>query len=291
MTTAIAEEIYFADLLELTKPRICILALLMAAFGYILGQKGTFVVSHFVFSLLGTALVGAGSCIFNQYAEIDVDAKMWRTMNRPLPAGRLSPSVALKLGIFLSVLGTILLLFTVNAVTSILGAVTLLLYLGVYTPAKKVSPLSTLIGAVPGAMPPLMGWTAANGNFSSEGFLLFAILFLWQIPHFLAIGWLYREDYGRGELPILSVVDEAGVATSKQSVLYLLALMPLTLVPTLWGMAGVNYFVGAIILNLIYLGSGLFLAVQRTKAWARTVFLVSLIYLPLLGGLMVWDRL
>ncbi len=288
---AVAEEIYVADILELTKPRICVLALLMTTLGYVLGQKGEFSLSHFIFSLLGTGLVGAGSCIFNQYAEIDTDAKMLRTMNRPLPTGRLSSALALRLGVGMSVLGIVILLMTVNAVTSILGAVTVLLYLGVYTPSKRISPLSTLIGAIPGAMPPLMGWTAANGNFSAEGFLLFAILFIWQIPHFLAIGWLYREDYGRADMPILSVVDTAGLATSKQVILYSLALMPLTLVPTLWGMTGTSYLVGAVFLNLIFLGFGICLAWQRNKTWARALFLVSILYLPALGGLMVWDRL
>lgn len=284
------QEIYIADLVELTKPRICVLALLMTTLGYLLGQKGIFHWPHFIFSLVGTGLVGAGSCIFNQYAEIDVDGKMHRTKNRPLPSGRLAPQVALRVGVATSVVGILLLLEAVNAVTAILGAVTVLLYLGVYTPSKKVSPLSTLIGAIPGAMPPLMGWTAANGNFSSEGFLLFAILFIWQIPHFLAIGWLYREDYGRADMPILSVVDTAGLATSKQVILYSLALLPLTLVPTIWGMTGINYMIGAFFLNLFFIGFGICLAWQRSKAWARALFIVSILYLPALGFLMVWDR-
>ncbi len=290
MIQAETQNIYMADLLELTKPRICVLALLMTTLGYILGQKGTFVVSHFVFTLIGTGLVGAGSCIFNQYAEVESDGKMWRTMNRPLPSGRLNAAVALRLGVAMSVVGIVILLIAVNPVTCILGAATLLLYLGVYTPSKKVSPLSTLIGAVPGAIPPLMGWTAANGNFSSEGFLLFMILFIWQIPHFLAIGWLYREDYGRADMPILSVVDEVGLATSKQVILYSLALFPLTLVPTLWGMTGVDYLVGAFVLNIFFILFGCILAWQRTKVWARALFLFSILYLPALGGLMVWDR-
>lgn len=289
--TATASNVYMADLLELTKPRICVLALLMTALGYILGQKGTFVVSHFVFSLLGTGLVGAGSCIFNQYAEITSDAKMHRTKNRPLPSGRLSEAVAVRLGVAMSVIGIVILLIAVNPITCVLGAATLLLYLGVYTPSKKINSLSTLIGAVPGAIPPLMGWTAANGNFSKEGFLLFGILFIWQIPHFLAIAWLYREDYGRADMAILSVIDEAGLATSKQIVLYCLALFPLTLVPTLWEMTGVTYFVGAFFLNLVFVTFGGILAWKRTNAWARTLFIVSILYLPLLGGLMVWDRL
>lgn len=281
----------FSDFIQLTKPRICLLALLMSTLGYIMGSHGDVLGWHLFFTLLGTGLVGASSCIFNQVAEEEVDSLMLRTQNRPIPAGRIAPAEAIKLGSVLGVLGELVLLTSVNAITAILGAVTLLTYVGVYTPSKKSTPMSTLIGAVPGAMPPLMGWTASYGSVSIQGIVLFMILFLWQIPHFLAIAWLYKEDYARASLPILSVVDNNGSATSKQVVLYSIALLPLTLVPTVWGITGITYLWGAFALGLIYLLCGILLTIYQTRGYARLLFIVSIIYLPVLGGLMVWDRI
>ncbi|MFM8315811.1 MAG: heme o synthase [Deltaproteobacteria bacterium] len=282
---------YFRDVVQLTKPRICVLALLMATLGYLMGSHTEISPWHFVFSLLGTGLVGAASCIFNQIAEKDVDSLMVRTQNRPIPAGRIETEEALKYGIAMGLLGELVLLFAVNSITAILGAVTLLTYVGVYTPSKKMTPMSTLIGAIPGAMPPLMGWTASYGSVSIQGIILFMILFLWQIPHFLAIAWLYREDYARASLPILSVVDEKGFATSKQVILYSIALLPLTLVPTVWGITGTAYLWGALLLGLLYLICGILLSVYQTRPYARLLFIVSILYLPVLGVLMVWDRI
>jgi len=279
------------DLIQLMKPRICVLALLMATLGYMMGISGPISGWHFFFALLGTGLVGAASCIFNQIAEIEVDGLMLRTQNRPIPAGRVDSKEALKLGIVMGGLGQIVLLFAVNSITAILGAVTLLTYVGVYTPSKKATPMSTLIGAVPGAMPPLMGWTASYGSISIEGIVLFMILFLWQIPHFLAIAWLYKEDYARASLPILSVVDSNGSATAKQVILYSTALLPLTLVPSVWGITGVMYLWGALFLGLCYLVCGILLSYYKTRAYARLLFIVSILYLPILGVLMVWDRI
>lgn len=286
-----SEPSHLSDLVQLTKPRICVLALLMSTLGYMMGSSGDISGWHFFFTLLGTGLVGASSCILNQVAEEEVDGLMLRTQNRPIPAKRISSSEAIKLGAFMGVLGEIILLVGVNAITAILGAVTLLTYVGVYTPSKKATPMSTLIGAIPGAMPPLMGWTASYGSVSIQGIVLFMILFLWQIPHFLAIAWLYREDYARASLPILSVVDDNGSATSKQVVLYSIALLPLTLVPTVWGITGIVYLWGALVLGLVYLFCGLLLSVYQTRGYARLLFIVSIIYLPILGGLMVWDRI
>lgn len=286
-----SEPSHLSDLVQLTKPRICVLALLMSTLGYMMGSSGEISGWHFFFTLLGTGLVGASSCILNQVAEEEVDGLMLRTQNRPIPAKRISSSEAIKLGAIMGVLGEIILLVGVNAITAILGAVTLLTYVGVYTPSKKATPMSTLIGAIPGAMPPLMGWTASYGSVSIQGVVLFMILFLWQIPHFLAIAWLYREDYARASLPILSVVDDNGSATSKQVVLYSIALLPLTLVPTVWGITGIIYLWGALILGLVYLFCGLLLSVYQTRRYARLLFIVSIVYLPILGGLMVWDRI
>ena len=215
---------------------------------------------------------------------------MWRTMNRPLPSGRITPAAALIIGIVAGVLGELVLFLAVNSITAVLGAVTFVCYVGIYTPMKRVSPMSTLIGAIPGAMPPLMGWTAAYGSIAMLGMLLFAILFLWQIPHFLAIAWLYREDYARANLPILSVIDEKGAATAKQVILYCVALLPLTLVPSVWGVTGKFYFIGAMALGFAFLASGVSLALNRSKPYARIMFFVSIFYLPALGFLMVWDR-
>ena len=282
---------YFRDVVQLTKPRICTLALLMATLGYVMGSHGDISSQHFLFTLLGTGLVGAASCIFNQIAERDVDSLMLRTKGRPIPAGRIDSYEALKIGIAMGLVGELVLLFAVNSITAILGALTLLTYVGVYTPAKKTTPMSTLIGAVPGAIPPLMGWTASYGSISIQGIVRFMILFLWQIPHFLAIAWLYKEDYARASLPILAVVDDNGSATAKQVILYSIALLPLTLVPTVWGITGVVYLWGALVLGLVYLLCGVLLSIYQNRSYARLLFIVSIIYLPVLGVLMVWDRI
>jgi len=279
------------DLVTLSKPRIVVLALLMSTLGYFLGDPGPIDWIRFLGMLLGTGLVGAGACAFNQHAEIEIDRKMNRTKNRPLPAGRMEPALAAKMGWGASLLGTIVLAVFVNSPTAFLGGLTLFAYIAMYTPSKTASPLSTLIGAIPGALPPLIGYAAGRGTINGPGLVLFGILFLWQIPHFLAIGWLYREDYSRASLPILTVVDSNGDLSAKQAVLYSLALIPLTLVPTLWGMAGENYFVGALALGLLFLFCSFLLAVRKNRMAARTLFLASLFYLPFLGGLMYWDRL
>ena len=275
---------------ELTKFRIVLLSLMMASLGFCLGSDGHIAFGTLCATLLGLALIGSACGIFNEYLERDIDACMWRTMNRPLPSGRITPAAALILGIISGILGELVLFFAVNPVTAFLGITTFVFYIGIYTPMKRVSSMSTLIGAIPGAMPPLMGWTAAYGSVAMLGMLLFAILFLWQIPHFLAIAWLYREDYARANLPILSVIDEKGVATAKQVILYSVALLPLTLVPSVWGVTGKLYFIGAMALGFVFLASGVSLALNRTKQYARIMFFVSILYLPALGFLMVWDR-
>lgn len=278
------------DLFELTKPRIALLALTMAALGFFLGSEGPADFSLLFWTLLGLALVGASCGAINQYLEMDIDAQMWRTMNRPLPSGRLKPETALLMGLVTGALGEIILLVAVNSVTCVLGALTILFYVGIYTPSKRITSMSTLIGAIPGAMPPLMGFTASYNGMGVEGLILFAILFLWQVPHFLSIAWIYREDYERAQLPILSVVDVEGINTAKQAILYSIVLIPLTLIPTVRGVTGHYYFLGALALGLGFLAFSVHLAVQRTKPSARRLFFVSIFYLPMLGLLMVWDR-
>lgn len=282
---------FWEDLLELTKPGICVLALAMAALGYCVGVSGPVHWPHFFISLFATGLIGAGCGAINQWMERDIDALMHRTKDRPLPTGRLSGRLALALGFSCLAVGVVLLFVFVNAVTAILGIVTFLTYLVAYTPMKRVNSLSTLVGAVPGAMPPLMGWTAATGTLDWGGWVLFAIMFLWQVPHFLAIAWVYREDYARAGLPILSVTDEEGSKTSKQVLLYSSVLLPLSLVPSLLGVTGAAYFFGAMILGILFFIFSVYLAIFRTKVYARRLFFASIIYLPILGLLMAFDRL
>ncbi len=279
------------DLLELTKPGICVLALAMTALGYCVGRQGPVVWPHFLISLFGTALIGAGCGAVNQWMERDIDALMHRTQDRPLPTGRMSGWVALVMGFGCLTVGFCLLLFFVNTITAMLGLVTFIVYLAAYTPMKRMSSLSTLVGAIPGAMPPLMGWTASYGSLAWEGWVLFGILFLWQVPHFLAIAWVYREDYARAGLPILSVIDEKGVATSKQVLLYSSVLLPLSLLPSILGLTGTAYFFGAMVLGIGFFVFSVYLAIFRTKVYARRLFFASIIYLPILGILMAVDRL
>jgi len=279
-----------SDYLELTKPRICVMALIMATLGFFLGLEGPLPWGLFVASLVGIGLVGAGCGALNQFIERDFDAQMWRTLNRPLPAGRLAPERALYFGIVLATIGTIILFVWVNNVTAWAGLFTLFFYVCVYTPSKRLSSLSTLLGAVPGAMPPLLGWTASQGTIGPAGLILFGILFLWQVPHFLAIAWIYRDDYGRANFPILTVIDKEGRVTAHQIVLYSVLLVPLTLLPSAWGVTGALYGAGALVLGLLFLVQAIALAVYRTKLQARRLFFASLIYLPALSVLMIVDR-
>jgi protoheme IX farnesyltransferase len=278
-----------ADFAELTKPRITSLVLVTAAVGYAVGTLGTFSILRFVLFMAGTALLCAGASALNQFAERDTDARMVRTSRRPLPAGRLRPDEALSFGLVLSAAGLAMLAF-VNPLTLLLGAASLASYVLAYTPLKRVTSLSTVVGAVPGALPPLMGWAAARGSLGPAGWGLFAILFLWQLPHFLAIGWLYRDDYARGGFPMLTVTDRDGSSTGRQAVLYATALLPVTLAAGLLAAAGKGYLWGALVLGVAFLACAMLFAWDRSTAAARRLFFASVLYLPLLLGLMVFDR-
>ena len=278
-----------ADFVELTKPRITALVLVTAAVGYAVGVNGPFETPRFLLFLFGTALLCAGASALNQYAERGPDAKMLRTHRRPIPAGRLRPEEALRFGLALCVTG-LAALAGVNLATLVLGAASVLSYVLAYTPLKRVTSLCTVVGAVPGALPPLMGWAAARGSLAPAGWALFAILFLWQLPHFLAIGWLYREDYARGGFPMLGVTDPEGGATGRQMILYAAALLPVTLAAGILASAGTVYLWGALVLGLAFLGCALLFAARPKPEAARRVFLVSVLYLPVLLGLMVFDR-
>jgi protoheme IX farnesyltransferase len=278
-----------ADFAELAKPRITSLVLVTAAVGFAVGTLGRVEWLAFLVFMAGTALLCGGASALNQWIERDRDALMERTRRRPIPAGRLRPEEALVFGLALSAAGLVLLAF-VNRLTLALGAASLLSYVLAYTPLKRTTSLCTVVGAVPGALPPLMGWAASRGELGAAGWGLFAILFLWQLPHFLAIGWLYREDYARGGFPMLAVTDRDGSSTGRQAVLYATALLPVTLAAGLLASTGAGYLWGGLALGLSFLACAAAFAWKRTVASARRLFFASVLYLPLLLGLMVFDR-
>ncbi len=284
--------------IELTKPRITWLILMSTGVGYYFGihpgtssdwhtRAGILLLFH---TMLGTGLIASGTAALNQWFERTSDAQMRRTAGRPLPMGKMSAPRALWFGIVVAAAGFFDLGFGVNWLTAFLGLLTLAGYLFVYTPLKKRSHLSTVIGAVPGAMPPLMGYAASYGALNQEAWALFAILFIWQFPHFLAIAWMYREDYARAGIRMLPVVEPDGLSTARQIVLYASTLIPISLFPVLLGMTGKVYFIGSLILGAWFLYTGVRVAFDRTNIRARQVLLASVIYLPLIYTLMVFDR-
>ncbi len=275
---------------ELTKPRITGLIVLTAAAGFALAARGRIDYLRMVSAMIGIALLSSGIATVNQYMERDLDALMRRTANRPLPSGKLLPWEALVFGVGLTVLAEVYLAVLVNPLTALLGLSVIAGYLFAYTPLKTKTSLSTLVGAFPGAVPPLIGWTAARGELSLEAWVLFAILFLWQFPHFLAIAWMYREDYARAGILMLPVVEPGGRITGQQIVVYTLMLLPVSLLPTVLGISGKIYLYGAIILGLLFLYSSFRAAFSQSRQDARRLLLASVIYLPLLFGLMVLNR-
>jgi protoheme IX farnesyltransferase len=279
-----------ADYVMLTKPRLTIMVLFTVAAGALLAAAGSpdwVVVCH---TVIGTALLAAGGSALNQFLERDSDGLMGRTENRPLPAGRLLPVEVLFLGAALGLAGVLYLALVVRQpLAALVAAFTILSYVFIYTPLKRKTTLNTLIGAVPGALPPLIGWSAVRGSFDLEIGTVFVVLFLWQIPHFLAIAWIYREDYGRAGLCMLPVVDRDGGMSGRQMVGYCLALLPASLMPLLLGRAGMLYLVGAIVLGAGFLGFAVAFWRVRSLARARGVLRASLIYLPALLALLVID--
>lgn len=279
------------DYLELTKPRITWLILMSTGVGYYFGMRGSSLNwGLLLHTILGTALIASGTAALNQWYEREADRKMRRTMQRPLPAGRISAARALAFGAGLSAAGFFELWLGANLLSALIGLFTLASYLFLYTPLKQRTWWSTTVGAIPGAMPPVIGYAAAGGTLTMESWALFAILFTWQFPHFYAIAWMYREDYERAGIRMLPVVEPDGRSTSRQIVLFGSILIPVSLVPGLLGMSGSIYIAGAALLSLVFLASGLRLANQRSLAHARGVLLASVIYLPLIYGLMLFDR-
>jgi len=284
------EKSRIAVICELVKARLTFLVLLTTLVGFYVGSVGSVNFVLMLCTVAGTGLLACGAAALNQLLERRHDAKMRRTEDRPLPSGRLQPEMALIFGGVCSIAGLVLLAATVNLLTALLGAVTLISYLFIYTPLKRVTWLNTAVGAVPGALPPLMGWTAARGELGGAGWGLFAILFFWQIPHFLAIAWLYRDQYAKAGFVMLPVIDTEGFRTGRQAVSHTLGLIMASLMPAFFGLAGVIYFAGALLLGIVFLGVAVLFARTLTIERARQLFFVSITYLPLLLGLMVLDK-
>jgi protoheme IX farnesyltransferase len=281
------------DYIALTKPRVTWLILMSTGVGYFFGvQRGTpgwhwWTLFH---TIIGTGLIASGTAALNQWYERVADGQMRRTQARPLPSGRLSTGKALAFAIAISAAGFAELWFGANPLAALLGLITLLTYLFVYTPLKQRSPHSTTIGSIPGAMPPLIGFAAASGTLTWHAWVLFAILFLWQFPHFYAIAWMYKEDYARAGIRMLPVVEPDGKSTARRIVLYSIALIPISLMPKFFAMAGNVYLYGALALGLAFLYYGLRIRWDRTRQQARRVLLASVVYLPALFSLMLLDR-
>ena len=289
--TLVAEKSWPAVIADLVKARLTALVLLTTFVGFYLGARGAVDFLLMFHALFGTALVASGAAALNQLLEREYDAKMRRTASRPLPSGRLQPATVAIFGGVCSVAGLIYLATLVNLLTSVVGAVTSISYLFIYTPLKRVTWVNTLVGAIPGALPPLMGWTAARNELSGEGWVVFAILAFWQIPHFMAIAWLYREEYAKAGFIMLPNVDADGSRTAQYAVGNTLALFIVSLCPFLLKMNGPLYLATAIILSAGYFWCAVRFAQQLTPMRARQLFLASIIYLPLLLAAMVGDKL
>jgi heme o synthase len=279
-----------ADFFALTKPRMVLMILVTTCVGFYLGSSGVMDTLRLLHTLLGTALAAGGTLALNQFLEREVDAKMARTRLRPLPGGRLQPREALTFGTIVAVAGLLYLGLTVNAVCGLVTAFTVVSYLFVYTPLKQRTSFCSVLGAIPGALPPVTGWVAVRGDLGPGAWVLFAILFLWQLPHSLAIGWLYRADYARAGIRLLPVIEPDGCSTGRQIVSNCLALLAVGLLPTLIGLTGSVYFLGALALGTGLLVCGILLAVSQSAADARRLVFASLVYLPALLVLMALNK-
>ena len=281
----------FADFLALTKPRLNFLVVVTAAVGYYLGAGSGLDLAKLAEAVVGVALVAGGAAGLNQIYERDTDSLMRRTRTRPLAAQRITPAEAAVFSLILSGVGLFIVAATSNVTAAFLTLMTLVSYNVIYTPMKRRSQLATLVGAVPGALPPMIGWVAARGALTVEAWALFAIVFVWQIPHFMAIAWLYRDDFERAGFPLLPVVQPDGASTGVHAVLFALLLVPISVAPYVLGMTGVAYAAGAAIGSVVLLALAVSFATQRTNERARRLFLGSITYLPLLWALMIADRI
>ena len=275
---------------DLVKARLTTLVLLTTLVGFYIGFRGPMDYVLMFHTLFGTALVAAGAAALNQLLEREYDAKMRRTADRPLPSGRLQPVTVMLFGGVCAVVGMVYLALWVNVLTSLIGAVSLISYLFIYTPLKRVTWLNTAVGAIPGGLPPLMGWTAARGELGGGGWALFAILACWQLPHFFAIAWMYRDEYAKAGFKMLPNADPDGSRTAQQSVTYTLGLVPISLCPFLFHLAGPVYLTGAILLGLGFFWCAVRFVREMSLSHARQLFFASIVYLPLLLAVMVFDK-
>jgi len=275
----------------LTKPDVTFLVVITTVAGFYLGSRGPLNWVLLLHTLFATMLVAGGTAALNQYVERDMDAVMRRTAMRPLPSGQLQPRDAIIFGVGTIVVGALWLALAVNGIAALVALTTTLLYLGAYTPLKKRTPLATAVGAIPGALPPLIGWAAATGSLSLGGWILFAILFFWQFPHFMAIAWMYREDYGRAGIKMLPVVEPEGTSTFRQIVTTSTILVWVSALPSVVGMAGISYFFGALALGMLLLQVSLWANRHRTNARAKWLMHATVAHIPILLCWMIADRL
>jgi len=275
----------------LTKPDVSFLVLMTTAAGYYMGVRGPVSWLHMIHTVFATMLIAAGTASLNHFIERDSDRYMRRTASRPLPSGALQPAEALAFGLLLCVAGAIDLYFVAGVLAAALGVITSLSYLLAYTPLKKRTVWATFVGAFPGAIPPMIGWVAATGSLDRGAWLLFIILFVWQFPHFHAIAWMYREDYARAGIMMLPVVDREGVRTFRQIILYAAALIAVSLLPALMGLAGVIYFFGALVTSTAMLQICLWAASSKTNMRAKWLMHATVIHIPVLLGLMIYDKI
>lgn len=289
-TKAISTSEKTAAYLELTKPRIAFMLVLTSAAGFYLGSGGAFNLTLFINSMIGITLLAFGVATLNQVWERKTDALMERTATRPLPANKVSFTEALIFGILLCLTAEIYLVLLVNPLTAFLGLVVIVGYVFLYTPLKTRTSMSTAIGAIPGAMPPLMGYTAAANEISLTAWALFALLFVWQFPHFLAIAWMYREQYAKAGILMLPVIEPEGKITARQILIFTLLLIPVSLAPYFLGLTGIVYLIGAGLLGIWFLAASISAARAKTNEKARKLLLVSVLYLPIVFALMVFNH-
>jgi len=281
---------FIGDLVELVKARLTLLVLLTTAVGFYLGAEGPTNIASLLHTVFGTAAAAAGAAALNQWWEYKLDALMQRTRSRPVPAGRMRPRDALVLGAALSIFGVGYLAFVCNALSAALAAITIVIYIFAYTPLKRVSTFNTALGAVPGALPPMIGWVAARGTLNAGAWMLFAILFFWQLPHFFAIAWMYRDDYARAGFQMISSEDRSGERSASQSVFFCMLLFIIAGLPAFLGIATVFYLLAELILGAVFLAVAMRFLKTRARADARRLFITSIIYLPLLLGALVLSK-
>jgi len=275
----------------LTKPDVTFLVVITTVAGFYLGSRGPIEWPLLLHTLFGTMLIAGGTAALNQYVERDMDAVMRRTASRPLPTGLLQPREVLTFGLGTVVAGAVWLALAVNLLAALVALATTVLYLGLYTPLKTRTTLATAVGAFPGALPPLIGWAAAHGSLSLGGWILFAILFFWQFPHFFAIAWIYREDYARAGIQMLPVVDRSGDSTFRQIISMSAVLVPVSLLPAAAGFAGILYFFGALVLGMLLLQVSFWANRERTNVRAKWLMHATIIHIPVLLGLMIFDKI